>query len=112
MDDQHPIQNAPDLVDLVCGALNPQLRRHLHTSSASDLHESSARLDVVVIDPHRWTMLQRPQCAEGWWPTIGRMRIQLVVQALVADAFVVQAVQLVNEAFDVRRDLFRNVRPW
>ena len=112
MDAQHPNQNLPDFIDLVFGALNPQLRRHLHTSSASYLHESSARLDVVVIDPQRWTMLQRPQCAEGWWPIIGRMLIHLVVQALVDDAFVVQAVQLVNEAFDVGRDLFRKVCPW
>ena len=57
-------------------------------------------------------MLQRPQCAEGWWKPIGRMLIQLVVQTLVDDAFVVQAVQLVNEAFDVGRDLFRKVCPW
>ena len=109
---QHPVQNAPDLADLVCGALNPQLRRHLHTTRASDLEEPRVRLDVVVIDPQRWTMLQRPQCAEGWWPIIGRMLIHLVVQALVDDAFVVQAVQLVNEAFDVGRDLFRKVCPW
>jgi len=40
------------------------------------------------------------------------MLIHLVVQALVDDAFVVQAVQLVNEAFDVGRDLFRKVCPW
>ena len=51
MDDQHPIQNVPDLVDLVCGAFNPQLRCHLRTSRASDLEERSARFDVVVIDP-------------------------------------------------------------
>ena len=56
-------------------------------------------------------MLQRPQCAEGWWPSIGRMLIHLVVQALVDDAFVVQAVQLVNEAFDVGRDLFQEGMP-
>ena len=57
-------------------------------------------------------MLQRPQGAEGWWPIIGRMLIHLVVQALVDDAFAVQVVQLVNEAFDVGRDLFRKVCPW
>ena len=112
MDVQHPSQNLPDLIDMVFGALNPQLRRHLHTSSASYVHESRARLDVVVIDPQRWTMLQRPQCAEGWWPIIGRMLIHLVVQALVDDAFVVQALQLVKEAFDVGRDFFREVYPW
>ena len=39
MDDQHPIQNVPDLVGLGCGALNPQLRRHLHTTRTSDLEE-------------------------------------------------------------------------
>ena len=39
MDDQHPIQNVPDIVDLGCGAFNPQLRRHLHTTRTSDLEE-------------------------------------------------------------------------
>ena len=57
-------------------------------------------------------MLRRPQSAEGWWPIIGRMLIQLVIQALVDDAFVVQADQLLNEVFDARRDLFRKVCPW
>ena len=40
------------------------------------------------------------------------MLIHLVVLALVDNAFVVQAVQLLNEAFDVGRDLFRKVCPW
>ena len=106
MDAQHRNQNLPDFIDLVFGALNPQLRRHLHTSSASYLHESTARLDVVVIDPQRWTMLQRPQCAEGWWPISGRMLIHIVAQSLTDDAFVIQAVQLVNDAFDVGRAFF------
>ena len=57
-------------------------------------------------------MLQRPPSAEGWWPSIGRMLIDIVVQGLVDDVFVVQAVELVNEAFDVGRDLFRKVCPW
>ena len=112
MDAQHPVQNLLDLVDFVFWALSPQLRRHLHTASASDLHEPSAGLDVVVVDPQRWTMLQRPKCAEDWWPNIARMFIQPVVQALVDDVLVVQAVQLVNETFDLRLDLFREVCPW
>ena len=56
-------------------------------------------------------MSQRPKCAEGWWPNIGRMLIQLVVQALVDDVLVVQAVQLVNEALDVCRYLYQEGMP-
>ena len=56
-------------------------------------------------------MLQRPQCAEGWWPIIGRMLIHLVVQALVDDAFVVQVVQLANEASDVCRNYLQECMP-
>ena len=99
------------LVDLVCGALNPQLRRHLHSANASDVHESTTHLDVVVIDPQRWTRSQRPKCAEGWWPTIRRMLIQVVVQALVDDALVGQAVQLVNEFLDALRKPFQEGMP-
>ena len=106
MDDQHPIQNAPDLVDLVCGALNPQLRRHLHTTRASDLEEPCHRFDVVVIDPQRWTMMPRPNCVEGRRAAIGRLLIQLVVQCVVDDASAIQAVQLVTEILDAFRDFF------
>ena len=106
MDDQHPIQNVPDLVDLVCGALNPQLRRHLHTAGTSDLEEPCHRFDVVVIDPQRWTIIPRPNCVEGGRAAIGRMLIQLVVHEVVDDAFATQAVALVPETLDVVRDLF------
>ena len=75
MNVQQARQNLPNLIDMVFGALNPQLRRHLHTSSASYLHESTPRLDVVVIDPQWWAMMPRPQCAEGWWPIVGRMLV-------------------------------------
>ena len=106
MDDQHPIQNVPDLVDLVCGALNPQLRRHLHTARTSDLEEPCHRFDVVVIDPQRWTMVPRQNCVEGRRVAIGRMLIQLVVQGVVDDALAIQAVQLVPELLDAFRDFF------
>ena len=112
MDAQHPVQNLLDLVDFVFWALSPQLRRHLHTASASDLHEPSAGLDVLVVDPQRWTMLQRPKCAEDWWPNIARMFIQHVVQTPVDDVLVVQAVQLAHDALDVRRYFFWEVCPW
>ena len=106
MDDQHPIQNVPDLVDLVCGALNPQLRRHLHTARTSDLEEPCHRFDVVVIDPQRWTMMPRPNCVEGRRAAIGRLLIQLVVQCVVDDASAIQAFQLVTEMLDACRDFF------
>ena len=106
MDDQHPIQNVPDLVDLGCGALNPQLRRHLHTARTSDLEEPCHRFDVVVIDPQRWTMMPRPNCVEGRRAAIGPLLIQLVVQCVVDDVFAIQAVQLVTEILDACRDLF------
>ena len=106
MDDQHPIQNVPDLVDLGCGALNPQLRRHLHTARTSDLEEPCHRFDVVVIDPQRWTMMPRPNCVEGRRAAIGRLLIQLVVQCVVDDVFAIQAVQLVTEILDACRDFF------
>ena len=106
MDDQHPIQNVPDLVDLGCGALNPQLRRHLHTARTSDLEESSPCFDVVIIDPQRWTMMPRPNCVEGRRAAIGRLLIQLVVQCVVDDASAIQAVQLVTEMLDACRAFF------
>ena len=106
MDDQHPIQNVPDLVDLGCGAFNPQLRRHLHTTRTSDLEEPCRRFDVVVIDPQRWTMMPRPNCVEGRRAAIGRLLIQLVVQCVVDDVFAVQAVQLLTEMLDACRDFF------
>ena len=106
MDDQHPIQNVPDLVDLVCGALNPQLRRHLHTTRTSDLEERASIFDVVVIDPQRWTIIPRPNCVEGGRAAIGRLLIQLVVQCVVDDASAMQAVQLVTEMLDACRDFF------
>ena len=106
MDDQHPIQNVPDLVDLGCGALNPQLRRHLHTARTSDLEEPCHRFDVVVIDPQRWTMMPRPNCVEGRRAAIGRLLIQFVVQYVVDDVFVIQALQLVTEILDACRDFF------
>ena len=106
MDDQHPIQNVPDLVDLVCGALNPQLRRHLHTTRTSDLEERAGIFDVVVIDPQRWTIIPRPNCVEGGRAAIGRLLIQLVVQCGVDDASAMQAVQLVTEILDACRDFF------
>ncbi len=106
MDDQHPIQNIPDLIDLVCGALNPQLRRHLHTARTSDLEEPQHRFDVVVIDPQRWTMMPRPNCVEGRRPAIGRLLVQLVVQCVVDDVSVIQAFQLVTEMLDACRDFF------
>ena len=106
MDDQHPIQNVPDLVDLVCGALNPQLRRHLLTTRTSDLEERASIFDVVVIDPQRWTMMPRPNCVEGRRAAIGRLLIQLVVQCVVDDASAIQAVQLVTEMLDACRDFF------
>ena len=106
MDDQHPIQNVPDLVDLFCGALNPQLRRHLLTTRTSDLEERASIFDVVVIDPQRWTMMPRPNCVEGRRAAIGRLLIQLVVQCVVDDVFAIQAVQLVTEILDACRDFF------
>ena len=106
MDDQHPIQNVPDLVDLGCGALNPQLWSHLHTARTSDLEEPCHRFDVVVIDPQRWTMMPRPNCVEGRRAAIGRLLIQLVVQCVVDDASAIQAVQLVTEILDAFRDFF------
>ena len=106
MDDQHPIQNVPDLVDLVCGALNPQLRRHLLTTRTSDLEERAGIFDVVVIDPQRWTILPRPNCVEGGRAVIGRLLIQLVVQRGVDDASAMQAVHLVKEILDACRDFF------
>ena len=106
MDDQHPIQNVPDLVDLGCGALNPQLWSHLHTARTSDLEEPCHRFDVVVIDPQRWTMMPRPNCVEGRRAAIGRLLIQLVVQCVVDDVFAIQAVQLVTEILDACRDFF------
>ena len=106
MDDQHPIQNVPDLVDLVCGALNPQLRRHLPAARTSDLEEPCHRFDVVVIDPQRWTMMPRPNCVEGRRAAIGPLLIQLVVQYVVDDVFAIQAVQLVTEILDACRDFF------
>ena len=106
MDDQHPIQNVPDLVDLGCGALNPQLRRHLHTARTSDLEEPCHRFDVVVIDPQRWTMMPRPNCVEGRRAAIGPLLIQLVVQYVVDDVFAIQAVQLITEILDACRDFF------
>ena len=104
MDDQHPIQNVPDLVDLGCGALDPQLRRHLHTARTSDLEEPCHRFDVVVIDLQRWTMMPRPNCVEGRRAAIGPLLIQLVVQCVVDDVFAVQAVQLLTEMLDACRD--------
>ena len=104
MDDQHPIQNVPDLVDFVCGALNPQLRRHLHTARTSDLEEPCHRFDVVVIDPQRWTMMPRPNCVEGRRAAIGCLLIQLVVQCIVDDASAPQASHLVTEMLDASRD--------
>ena len=112
MDDQHQIQNVPDLVDFVCGALTPQLRRHLHTTRASDLEEPCARFDVVVIDPQRWTMMPRQNCVEGGRAAIGRMLIQLVVQCLVDDASAPQAFQLVTEMLDACRDFFWQEFQW
>ena len=106
MDDQHPIQNVPDLVDLGCGALDPQLRSHLHTARTSDLEEPSPCFDVVVIDPQRWTMMLRPNCVEGRRAAIGPLLIQLVVQCVVDDVFAVQAVQLLTEMLDACRDFF------
>ena len=106
MDDQHPIQNVPDLVDLGCGALDPQLRSHLHTARTSDLEEPCHRFDVVVIDPQRWTMMPRPNCVEGRRAAIGPLLIQLVVQCVVDDVFAVQAVQLLTEMLDACRDFF------
>ena len=106
MDDQHPIQNVPDLVDLGCGALDPQLRSHLHTARTSDLEEPCHRFDVVVIDPQRWTMMPRPNCVEGRRAAIGRLLIQLVVQCVVDDVFVIQALQLITEILDVCRAFF------
>ena len=106
MDDQHPIQNMPDLLDFVCGALNPQLRRHLHTARTSDLEEPCCRFDVVVIDPQRWTMMPRPNCVEGRQAAIGRLLIQLVVQCVVDDASAIQAFQLIAEMLDACRDFF------
>ena len=104
MDDQHPIQNVPDLVDLFCGALNPQLRRHLLTTRTSDLEERASIFDVVVIDPQRWTMMPRQDCVEGGRAATGRMLIQLVVQDFVDDAPAPQAFQLVSELCDASRD--------
>ena len=106
MDDQHPIQNVPDLVDLGCGALNPQLWSHLLTARTSDLEEPCHRFDVVVIDPQRWTMMPRPNCVEGRRAAIGRLLIQLVVQCCVDDASAMQAVQLVKEILDACRYFF------
>ena len=106
MDDQHPIQNMPDLLDFVCGALNPQLRRHLHTAGTSDLEEPCHRFDVVVIDPQRWTMMPRPNRVEGRRAAIGCLLIQLVVQCLVDDVPVIQAFQLVTEMLHAGRDFF------
>ena len=106
MDDQHPIQNVPDLVDLVCGALNPQLRRHLLTTRTSDLEERASIFDVVVIDPQRWTIIPIPNCVEGGRAAIGHLLIQLVVQCAVDDVSAIQAVQLVTEMLDACRDFF------
>ena len=106
MDDQHPIQNVPDLVDLVCGALNPQLRRHLLTTRTSDLEERAGIFDVVVIDPQRCTIIPKRNCVEGGRAAIGHLLIQLVVQCAVDDASAIQAVQLVTEMLDACRDFF------
>ena len=106
MDHQHRLQNVSDLVDVVCGPVNPQLRRHLPTAGTSDLEEPCWRSRVVVIDPQRWTMVPRQNCVEGRRVAIGRMLIQLVVQGVVDDALAIQAVQLVPELLDAFRDFF------
>ena len=106
MDAQHRMQNVPDLVALVVGPANPQLRRHLPTASTSDLDEPCWRFRVVVIDPQRRTMMRRGHSVEGRRVAIRRMLVQLVVQLLVDDVFATHAVQLVPELLDVFRYLF------
>ena len=111
MDHQHRLQNVSDLVDVVCGPVNPQLRRHLPTAGTSDLEEPLWRSRVVVIDPQRRRMMRRRNCVEGQRVAIGRMLIQLVVQAVVEDASAMEAVALVVETLDVVRDLFWQLPP-
>ena len=106
MDHQHRLQNVSDLVDVVCGPVNPQLRRHHHTVGTSDLEEPLWRSRVVVIDPQRRRMMRRRNCVEGQRVAIGRMLIQLVVQGVVDDALAIQAVQLVPELLDAFCDFF------
>ena len=104
MDEHHPVQNVFDILDLVCGALNPKMRRHLPTARASDLDEPWVGFGVVVVDPQRWRIMPRLDCVEGGRAAIGRMLIQLVVQCLVDDASAPQAVHLVTEMPDACRD--------
>ena len=51
-------------------------------------------------------MMPRPNCVEGRRAAIGRLLIQLVVQYVVDDVFVIQALQLVTEILDACRDFF------
>ena len=51
-------------------------------------------------------MMSRLNCVEGRRAAIGRLLIQLVVQYVVDDVFVIQALQLVTEILDACRDFF------
>ena len=58
----------------------------------------------MVINPQRWTMMPRQDCAEGGRAATGRMLIELVVQDIVDDFPAPHAFQLVSELLDPSHD--------